>query len=53
MAQRNTKLSQFNPVTTEEVARLISYVATKSCELDAIPTSGLKQINTKYSAYNN
>ena len=37
-------LSQFNPVTTEEVARLISSLATKSCELDAIPTSVLKQI---------
>ena len=36
-------LSQFNPVTIE-VARLISSMATKSCELDAIPTSVLKQI---------
>ena len=37
-------LSQFDPMTTEEVARLISSMATKSCELDAIPTSVLKQI---------
>ena len=35
-------LSQFNPVTTEEVARLISSMATKSCKLDAIPASILK-----------
>ena len=31
-------------MTTEEVARLLSSMATKSCELDAIPTSVLKQI---------
>ena len=31
-------------MTTEEVARLISSMTTKSCELDAIPTSVLKQI---------
>ena len=37
-------LSQFDPVTTEEVARLISSMATKSCKLDAIPTSVLKLI---------
>ena len=37
-------LSQFDPMTTEEVTRLISSMATKSCKLDAIPTSVLKQI---------
>ena len=37
-------LSQFNPMTTEEVAKLVSSMATKSCELDVIPTSVLKQI---------
>ena len=37
-------LSQFDPMTTEEVTRLISSMATKSWELDAIPTSVLKQI---------
>ena len=31
-------------MTTDEVARLISSMTTKSCELDAIPTSVLKQI---------
>ena len=37
-------LSQFDPMTTEEVTRLKSSMATKSCKLDAIPTSVLKQI---------
>ena len=37
-------LSQFDPITSEEVTRIISSMATKSCELDAIPTSVLKQI---------
>ena len=37
-------LSQFDPMTSEEVTRIISSMATKSCELDAIPTSVLKQI---------
>ena len=31
-------------MTTEEVAKLISSMAIKSCELDAIPTLVLKQI---------
>ena len=37
-------LSQSDPMTSEEVTRIISSMATKSCELDAIPTSVLKQI---------
>ena len=37
-------LSQFDPMTTEEVARLVSSMATESCELDAIPMSVLKLI---------
>ena len=37
-------LSQFDPMTSEEVTRIISSMATKSCKLDAIPTSVLKQI---------
>ena len=36
-------LSQFDPMTSEEVTRIISSMATKSCKLDAIPTSVLKQ----------
>ena len=35
-------LSQFNPLTREEVAKLISSMAIKSCKLDAITTSVLK-----------
>ena len=34
-------------MTTNEVARLISSMATKSCKLDAIPKSILKQITTR------
>ena len=37
-------LSQSEPMTTEEVARMISSMAIKLCKLDAIPTSVLKQI---------
>ena len=37
-------LSQFDPMTSEEVTRIISSIATKSCKLYAIPTSVLKQI---------
>ena len=37
-------LSQYDPMTSEEVTRIISSMATKSCELDAIPISVLKQI---------
>ena len=33
-------------MTNEDVARLISSMATKLCELHAIPTSVLKQITT-------
>ena len=39
-------MSQFEPMTTNEAARLISSMATQSCELDAIPTTILKQITT-------
>ena len=44
MYKETPTLSQFEPVTTNEAARLISSMATKSCELDAILTSILKQI---------
>ena len=37
-------LSQYEPMTTKEFDRLIPSMATKSCKLDAIPTSVLKQI---------
>ena len=39
-------LSQFDPMTSEEVTRIISSMATKSYKLDAIPTSVLTQITT-------
>ena len=37
-------LSQFDPMTSEEITRIISSMATKSYKLDAIPTSVFKQI---------
>ena len=37
-------MSKFDQVTEGEVARCIRNVASKSCELDAIPTTTLKQV---------
>ena len=37
-------MSKFDQVTEKEVARCIRNMASKSCELDAIPTTTLKQI---------
>ena len=37
-------MSKFGQVTEGEVARCIRNMASKSCELDAIPTTTLKQV---------
>ena len=40
-------LSQFSPLTEKEVGRVINSMQSKSCELDAIPTSLLKRLIDK------
>ena len=42
--EKITTLSHFEPMTTEEFARLISSMATKLCKLDVTLTSVLKQV---------
>ena len=37
-------MSKFDQVTESEVARCIRSMASKSCELDAMPTTTFKQV---------
>ena len=45
IAHRSTeKLSDFQPVTVDDIHRLVGKAPTKHCELDPLPTWLLKQV---------